>query len=105
MKHTPAGLNIIAMAAASSFEEKDPQRKILSLAPMAVDVIERVLDNPKAPLNAQIQVIDMILNRAYGKPEGVLKLEAEERTPEESGVSIQTLIERIKMKKGATNHE
>ena len=55
MKHTPAGLNIIAMVAASSFKEKDPQRKILSLAPMAVDVIERVLDNPKAPLNAQIQ--------------------------------------------------
>lgn len=105
MKHTPAGLNIIAMEAASSFEEKDPQRKILSLAPMAVDVIERVLDNPKAPLNAQIQVIDMILNRTYGKPEGVLKLEAEERTPEESGVSFQALVERIKMKKGALNHE
>lgn len=46
----------------------------------------------------------MILNRTYGKPEGVLKLEAEERTPEESGVSMQALIERIRMKKGATNH-
>ena len=104
MKRSKPVTNPIAADAAAS-EGKDPQKKILSLAPMAVDVIEKVLDNPKAPLNAQFQVIDMILNRTYGKPEGVLKLEAEERTPEESGVSMQALIERIKMKKGATNHE
>ena len=47
MKRSKPVTNPIAADAAAS-EGKDPQKKILSLAPMAVDVIEKVLDNPKA---------------------------------------------------------
>ena len=78
---------------------------IRGMAPLAVEKMRQILSDPKSSQYAKIQVISLILNRTYGKPEGVLKLEAEERTPEESGVSIQALVERIKMKKGALNHE
>ena len=52
----------------------EAEQKILSLAPIAVQEAERILRNPKTSLSAQIQVIDLILNRTYGRPEGVLKL-------------------------------
>ena len=84
--------------------ELDAMEKILTLAPLAVRVIGRILDNMDSPLNAQNQVIDIILNRAYGKPEGILKMKSGERTIEESGVHIQAIIEKIR-KKGEMNNE
>ena len=105
MKRTPPILPIKSADFAAFPKDHDPQEKILTLAPMAVDVIERIIDNPKAPLNAQIQAIDIILNRAFGRPEGVLKMNAEERTPEESGICIQAILERIKAREGAMSNE
>ena len=84
--------------------ETDTEGKILTLAPTAVQVIGRILDNPGSPLNAQIQAIDIILNRAYGKPEGFLTMKNGERTAEESGVRLQAIVERIRRKEG-NGHE
>ena len=84
--------------------EPDAMEKILTLAPLAVRVIGRILDNTDSPLNAQNQVIDIILNRAYGQPEGILKMKSGERTIEESGVHLQAIIENIQ-KKGEMNNE
>ncbi len=90
--------------AQAAHREADAREKILTLAPLAVKVIGRILQDPGAPLHAQIQAIDIVLNRAYGKPDALLKLKAAERTPEESGIRIQAVIENIRRKE-TLNHE
>ena len=80
--------------------EPDVKEKIMSLTPLAVQVIYRILDDPNSPLNAQNQVIDIILNRTYGKPEGFLMMKSGERTIEESGIHLQAIVERIRNKEG-----
>ena len=54
---------------------KDPKEKILALAPLAVKEVERILEDDHSPPNARVQAIDIILNRTFGKPEGILKAE------------------------------
>ena len=75
---------------------KDPKEKILALAPLAVKEVERILEDDHSPPNARVQAIDIILNRTFGKPEGILKLETEERTPEEAAARIRRVAERIR---------
>ena len=79
---------------------KDPMEKILSLAPSAVDEIERILTSPKSSPGAQVQVIDIILNRAYGKPEGIIRMQAEGRPAGESAGRIRAVAENIRRKRG-----
>ena len=77
---------------------EDAREKILTLAPLAVRVVGRILKNPKAPLNAQIQAIGIILDRTYGKPEALLKAEALGQTPEASGLRLQAILENLSRK-------
>ena len=88
----------IAVTLPAAPSEPDTMEKILTLAPLAVRVIGKILDNPDSPLSAQTQAIDIILNRAYGQPEGILKLKSGERTIEESGIHLQAIIEKIQKK-------
>ena len=48
--------------------------KIMELAPKAVEEAERIL-NRSTSMNARIQIIEIVLNRAYGKPEAALQAE------------------------------
>ena len=47
--------------------------KIMELAPKAVEEAERIL-NRSTSMNARIQMIEIVLNRAYGKPEAALRI-------------------------------
>ncbi len=82
---------------------KDPKEKILALAPLAVKEVERILEDDHSPPNARVQAIDIILNRTYGKPEGILKLETEERSPEEAAARIRRVAERIRKERNGEN--
>ena len=81
-------------------EEKNTLEKIKALAPKAVDEMEKILDSSKVSMYAKIQVIDIILNRTYGRPEAALKLEAIQSNPEESAARISSIIEQIRARKG-----
>lgn len=54
-------------------EQKDALEKIRALAPDAADVLIEIMRNPGAPENARIKCAEMILDRAYGKPETGVK--------------------------------
>ena len=49
--------------------------KIVGLAPLAVREVKRILAKP-GNINAQIQVIGIILDRAHGKPTAALTVES-----------------------------
>ena len=84
-------------------KNRDPKKKLLALAPLAVQETERILKSPKSSLYAQIQAIDIILNRAYGKPESVLKVENVRPNMEESRKRVDALVEEIRRRHGMTN--
>ena len=80
-------------------QEKDAMAKTVSLTPMAVGIVERILRNPKAGVYTQIAAIELILDRTYGKPEGTLKVGDGERSIEESAGRIRTMVETIQKRR------
>ena len=80
-------------------EEKEALEQIRSLAPKAVEEMERILNSKTASLYAKIQVIDIILNRTYGKPEAALKLETAQNTLEASSERISSIVNAMREKR------
>ena len=68
--------------------------KIMELAPKAVEEAERILNRSKN-MNAQIQMIEIVLNRAYGKPEAALRIETGGRSIAESAAALQAEIRTV----------
>ena len=68
--------------------------KIMELAPKAVEEAERILNRSKN-MNARIQIIEIVLNRAYGKPEAALRIETGGRSIAESAEALQAEIRAV----------
>ena len=68
--------------------------KIMELAPKAVEEAERIL-NRSASMNARIQMIEIVLNRAFGKPEAALRIETGGRSIAESAEALQAEIRAV----------
>ena len=68
--------------------------KIMELAPRAVEEAERILNRSKS-MNARIQMIEIVLNRAYGKPEAALRIETGGRSIAESAAAMQAEIRAV----------
>ena len=68
--------------------------KIMELAPKAVEEAERILNRSKN-MNARIQMIEIVLNRAYGKPEAALRIETGGRSIAESAEALQAEIRAV----------
>ena len=73
-------------------EEKEALEKVKKLAPKAADIMEEILDSPKASYYAKIQVITQILNRTYGLPESSVKVTAAPEPIEMSVACIHALV-------------
>ena len=71
-----------------------PLEKIMELAPKAVEEAERIL-NRSENMNARIQIIEIVLNRAYGKPEAALRIETGGRSIAESAAALQAEIRAV----------
>ena len=68
--------------------------KIMELASKAVEEAERIL-NRSASMNARIQMIEIVLNRAFGKPEAALRIETGGRSITESAEALQAEIRAV----------
>ena len=68
--------------------------KIMELAPKAVEEAERIL-NRSTSMNARIQMIEIVLNRAFGKPEAALRIETGGRSIAESAAALQAEIRAV----------
>jgi hypothetical protein len=68
--------------------------KIMELAPKAVEEAERIL-NRSTSMNARIQMIEIVLNRAFGKPEAALRIETGGRSITESAAALQAEIRAV----------
>ncbi len=75
--------------------EQDALTVIRGMALEAAEEMEKILRNPKAPIASKIQVIDIILNRTFGKPEAALKLETAQQSVQKSYERIQEMLASI----------
>lgn len=69
-----------------SEDQKDALTKIKELAPMAVDVAEKLLKDGDVAPAVKVKLIDMILDRTYGKPYQSVEIKADDTA--ETGVVI-----------------
>ena len=78
-------------------EEKDGLEEIRKLAPGVADKMRQMLENPKVPAVAKVRILEIILERTYGKPENSLKLVSAQQSFEAAEARIAAIISGIRI--------
>ena len=75
----------------------DSLDEIRGLAPDAVQMMGDMLHNSKVPAMVKVQIMEIILERTYGKPETSIKLTNAQQNVEAAQERIAAIVERIKI--------
>ena len=67
--------------------------RMKEITPEAVDVVYKILTGDKTTVYAKLQAAELILNRAMGRPETYLRVEAADESQEQAGLSLLELLE------------
>ena len=87
-------------------EAREAMRKLNGLAYEAAERMEKMMADPKVPEKAKLMVATIVLDRVFGKPETMLKIQGNERQIETSKARIQRIVEenRAKWKNETLEH-
>ena len=78
--------------------QKDALEAIKALAPDAADHMKKLLESSKTPASVKLRVLEIILERTYGKVETAVKLSSNaHQSVEASQTRIAALVERIQI--------
>ena len=80
-------------------EEKKIRAMFTRLGPKAVRKIEEMLDMPKLSSIAKVRIIEIILERAYGKVESNVKVTETRISMEEAQSKVEEALDRIRREK------
>ena len=75
-------------------EAREALTSLRGLAADAADRMEEILNNSEIPDNMKIAVINMVLERVYGKPEEMLRIESGERNSAEAAERLRQAARR-----------
>ena len=78
-------------------EEKDALEEIRKLAPGVADRMVALLDNARTPAIAKVRILEIILERTFGKPETSLKLTSAQQSVEAAQARIAAIVSRIRI--------
>ena len=78
-------------------EEKDGLEEIRKLAPGVADKMREMLAAPKVPAIAKVRILEIILERTYGKPENSLKLVSAQQSFEAAEARIAAIVSGIRI--------
>ena len=67
--------------------------RMKEITPEAVEVVYDILKGEKTTVYAKLQAAELILNRAMGRPENYLRVEAADESQEQAGLSLLELLE------------
>lgn len=73
---------------------RDALKTLQGLAEDAADRMKEILDNAEIPDGMKIAVINMVLERVYGKPEEMLRIESGERNSAEAAERLRQAARR-----------
>lgn len=78
-------------------EEKDALEEIRKLAPGVAAKMKEMLNAPKVPAIAKVRILEIILERTYGKPETALRLSADVQSNEAARARLEAIAARIRI--------
>ena len=78
-------------------EQEEALEKIRNLAPAAAETIGSMLGDPKVPAVVRVRLIEIILERTYGKPEAAVKLTTVHQSVEAAQERIAAIVSRIRI--------
>ena len=71
--------------------------EIKKLAPGVAKKMNELLENPKVPAIAKVRILEIILERTYGKPETALKLTTAQQSVEAAQARIAAIVSHIRI--------
>ena len=71
--------------------------EIKKLAPGVAGRMTTLLDDENTPANVKVRIMEIILERTYGKPEAAIKLKAEVRSGEAARARLEAIAARIRL--------
>ena len=78
-------------------EERDALEEIRKLAPGVAAKMTELLNNPRVPAIAKVRIIEIILERTYGKPETAVRLNADIQSNETARARLEAIAARIRI--------
>ena len=78
-------------------EEKDALEEIRKLAPGVAEKMKEMLDNARVPAIAKVRILEIILERTYGKPETAIRLNSEAQSAEAARARLEAIAARIRI--------
>lgn len=81
----------------STDEEKEALEEIKKLAPGVAKKMQELLNNPKVPAIAKVRILEIILERTYGKPDTAIKLTAAQQSVETAQARIAAIVSQIRI--------
>ena len=74
----------------------DPMEEIRELAPEVVRQMGNMLSNTKTSPMVKVKIMEMVLERTYGKPEASIKLSNAQQNVEAAQERIAAMVQKIK---------
>ncbi len=78
-------------------EERDALEEIRKLAPGVADRMAEMLAAPRVPAIAKVRIMEIILERTYGKPETAIRLNNEAQSAEAGRARLEAIAARIRI--------
>ena len=78
-------------------EERDALEEIRKLAPRAAEKMAAMLDDDDVPPVVKVRILEIILERTYGKPEAAVRMSVETQTPEAARARLEAIAARIRI--------
>ena len=78
-------------------EEKDALEEIRKLAPGVAAKMKEMLNSPRVPAIAKVRILEIILERTYGKPETAVRLNADIQSNEQARARLEAIAARIRI--------
>lgn len=78
-------------------EEKDALAEIRKLAPGVAAKMTEMLNNARVPAIAKVRILEIILERTYGKPETAIRLNGEAQSAEAARARLEAIAARIRI--------
>ncbi len=81
-------------------ERMDSLDEIRRMAPDVVNKMGEMLGSPKVPAAVKIRIMEMVLDRTFGRPEAAIKLTNAQQNVEAAQERIAAIVEGIRKRRG-----
>ena len=80
-----------------TWEQQAALEEIRKLAPRAAEKMAAMLDDDDVPPVVKVRILEIILDRTYGKPETAVRMSVETQTPEAARARLEAIAARIRI--------